>query len=217
MATITCQCGKVCIEFPTTKPRCTQECCCNDCFARIDYLHKQGGPTMPDEIQKRLKPTTFHYFVNRLQVKSGKDQIKFFLLSDNGDNYNMATKCCNTFLLGHSLKFSGNGVAVPVELNTLSDNVIAEKPLLRWFPADLAVEESNGINNDDSNIPPRAWLNSEFAPEGTDGFADNFGVVMGAWTKPVADEENVGETFVDLLNTYKARDGNAVEIVSAST
>jgi hypothetical protein len=163
---------------------------------------------MPKEIQERTKPMTLHYFVNCMTVLSGKEEITFSLLLKNvGDNYNMASACCNTFLAGHSLAFSGNCAAVPVKLGTLSDNVEAEKPLvLRWFPDHLANDSS--VDNE----IPMAWLSSDGKPDGSDGWAPRFATVMGVWGQPVSDEEDVGKPFSALLEAYK-ENGGTVRIV----
>mmetsp|Transcript_38315 Transcript_38315/g.83261 ORF Transcript_38315/g.83261 Transcript_38315/m.83261 type:complete len:217 (-) Transcript_38315:119-769(-) len=215
MATISCRCGTVKLQFPTRSPRASQECCCRDCHGRIAHLANLGGPSMPDvtiaSADNRTRPATFYYFVNRITVLSGGDRIKFYLMKEGSTNHNMASSCCNTFLMGHSPAFSGNTVGVPKELGTLSGvDEPNDGPLLRWFPADMPGEVVDGP----AGSMPSAWLLDDGKPTGTEGWEIGFGKMCNdVWGADVLEAEDVGDKFVDLLEEYKAR-GKEVEIVS---
>ena len=45
-ATLTCDCGDTVLRFDNRVPRATIECCCDDCYARLEYCARLGGPVL---------------------------------------------------------------------------------------------------------------------------------------------------------------------------
>jgi hypothetical protein len=45
-ATLTCNCGETVLRFDTQTPRAVVECCCDDCYARLEYCARLGGPAL---------------------------------------------------------------------------------------------------------------------------------------------------------------------------
>jgi len=67
MTSFTCRCGDVKIQLSSDSRRVTTECCCNHCFARMNYLASMGGPTIDKD-----RPLTCSKWDNRAKVLSGK-------------------------------------------------------------------------------------------------------------------------------------------------
>jgi hypothetical protein len=47
MATITCRCERICVNFPADKELFRHECCCHDCISALWYATQRGGPQYP--------------------------------------------------------------------------------------------------------------------------------------------------------------------------
>ena len=45
-ATLTCDCGETVLRFDNRVPRATIECCCDDCYARLEHCARLGGPAL---------------------------------------------------------------------------------------------------------------------------------------------------------------------------
>jgi hypothetical protein len=42
--TVTCSCGKSCLTFKDTKPIWRADCCCGDCYQKVDWVKSKGWP-----------------------------------------------------------------------------------------------------------------------------------------------------------------------------
>ena len=45
-ATLTCDCGETVLRLDNRVPRATIECCCDDCYARLEHCARLGGPAL---------------------------------------------------------------------------------------------------------------------------------------------------------------------------
>ena len=97
MATITCKCTSVQIEFFTTNDLFRLECCCHDCTAALWYAHKRGGPAPP--IHQCLDSS---WFPNAFQIVTGEEKIGAFLNFENADTTRFyCTDCWSVLFADH--------------------------------------------------------------------------------------------------------------------
>mmetsp|Transcript_11942 Transcript_11942/g.17293 ORF Transcript_11942/g.17293 Transcript_11942/m.17293 type:complete len:251 (+) Transcript_11942:214-966(+) len=227
MATLSCKCGKVIIQFPTAKPRCTTECCCDDCFERLNFLFKQGGPSIEHGIFMRTRPITIHWFDNRLEVMQGSKYLKFYKLRPSSGVINMASSCCNTFLAKENPRYQGNTVAVfeqdfgehsyedtanqyhqprPVVHVHNIKNMKASKPFIRMFPNHWLHENVQFLHP-----LPHVWVNDTGDATGSPkDWETTFEEFMEKTSKPVR-KNAPGMDFADLI----ACNGGNIEVASA--
>lgn len=112
-------------------------------------------------IFERTRPVTIRYFDNRLSVVKGRSNLKFFKLKPGSGVVNMATTCCNTFMLKENVRYEGTVVAAidqdygnddnadlpledhqprPVQHRHNLANVEPQDPIIRTFPNDWLPE-----------------------------------------------------------------------------
>jgi hypothetical protein len=127
MASITCRCGKVKLQFPSTCPRVSTECCCNSCFARVQHLQYLGGPSVVGS-----KPLLNSKWDNRVKVVSGRDQLYVYKMNTETMVTNIASSCCHTFLLGRHSEYDANCVTTASDFCIFlnAENLV---PSSRWF------------------------------------------------------------------------------------
>ena len=128
-ATLTCNCGGTVLRFDTRVPRAVTECCCDDCYDRLQYCARLGGPALERGVYDRTRPVRLVYFDNRLSVLKGRDHLRFFKLTPSSGVVNMYSSCCHTFLLKENVRYQGAVVAAIEQDYGNDDN------------ADLALED----------------------------------------------------------------------------
>ena len=89
MATITCKCTSVQIEFFTSNDLFRLECCCHDCTAALWYAHKRGGPALPSH-----QCLDSSWFPNAFTIVRGEDKIGAFLNFENADTTRFYCQDC---------------------------------------------------------------------------------------------------------------------------
>lgn len=127
VASMSCRCGNVRIEFSSSDPRVSTECCCNHCLARVQYLERLGGPTIPDN------PLVNSKWDNCVKIVKGRDYLFAFKLTPETQVVNIASTCCHTFLLGRHAGYDGNCVTTSSDFPIWNN---ADLPFLvssRWF------------------------------------------------------------------------------------
>ena len=97
LAKLICRCSKVSIEFTTSKPLYSLECCCVDCYQKNEWSSKMNGETFPFVFGTR-KPLTLSYFLNRFTVVRGEKHIGFNRLREDSESVNMIATCCDSLL-----------------------------------------------------------------------------------------------------------------------
>ena len=121
MASLSCVCGAVQIQFPSSTPRSCSACCCRDCQTKIQYLERQGGPEL-----SFAKPISVLTLDNNMLLTRGKNKLRFFKLTPDSYTVNMTSTCCSTFLVGRSKDYGGNAVGIYPEYCAVS-NIDPEK------------------------------------------------------------------------------------------
>ncbi len=97
MATITCKCTTVHIEFFTKNDLFRLECCCHDCTAALWYANKRGGPSLP--IHQCLDTS---WFPNEFKIVTGEDKLGAFLNFENADTTRFyCTDCWSVLFADH--------------------------------------------------------------------------------------------------------------------
>ena len=97
MATITCKCTSVQIEFFTNTDLFRLECCCHDCTAALWYAHKRGGPAPP--MHQCLDSS---WFPNAFQIVRGEEKLGAFLNFANADTTRFyCTDCWSVLFADH--------------------------------------------------------------------------------------------------------------------
>jgi len=212
MATVSCKCGAVNIKFATALPRCTSECCCDDCYKRLTFLAKQGGPALEHGHYMRTKPIMAHFFDNRMEVISGLEKLRFFKLRPESGVVNMASSCCNTFLAKENVRYEGNVVAVfdldfgaptmvddehqpvPEHHRHNLKHFMHQEPMIRMFPTDWLDEHVQFLHP-----LPSIWLNEIGEVTGSPrGWEEVFERFMDITTEPVP-ENLIGDKFGHIL------------------
>ena len=89
--TLQCQCGKVIFHIGDTTPRMKLECGCCDCRQALSWCEIQGGPKLPSH-----RPVIGMYFGNDILVVSGKENLQWYKLRENGSSIRWVARCCMT-------------------------------------------------------------------------------------------------------------------------
>lgn len=208
MASFSCQCGQLTIKFPTTKPRITTECCCNHCFARVMCLEERGGPKVLKD-----RPLINTKWDNLMTIscsnKSVKENLRAYKMRDaNCGVTNIASSCCNTFLLGRNPAYDTHVVTTMDDFVIFSSNYEKVPPSSRWFVNQWSSERI-------SHLPhlPGLWVSNDGNVTGEDDeWEQTFQAQLDATGKepPKKSEEGM-ITFDDVLDLI-GRD--QIEIVS---
>ncbi len=97
MATITCKCTTVQIEFFTKNDVFRLECCCHDCTTALWYANKRGGPALP--IHQCLDTS---WFPNEFTIVTGEEKLGAFLNFENADTTRFyCTNCWSVLFADH--------------------------------------------------------------------------------------------------------------------
>jgi hypothetical protein len=97
MATITCKCTGVQIEFFTNNDLFRLECCCHDCTAALWYANKRGGPAPP--IHQCLDSS---WFPNAFTIAAGEKKLGAFQNFENADTTRFyCTECWSVLFADH--------------------------------------------------------------------------------------------------------------------
>lgn len=126
-ASITCHCGKVELGFTARRPRVSTECCCNHCYARVEYLHTLGGPKVPS------KPLLASKWDNKVTVIRGRENLYVYKLTKKTLVFNVASSCCNTFLLGRHAGYDANCVTTSSDFPKWKNADTPFPATSRWF------------------------------------------------------------------------------------
>ena len=97
MATITCKCTSVQIEFFTNNDLFRLECCCHDCTSALWYAHKRGGPALPSH-----QCLDSSWFPNAFTIVRGEEKLGAFLNFENADTTRFyCTDCWSVLFADH--------------------------------------------------------------------------------------------------------------------
>lgn len=209
MATLTCRCGQVKILFPsTTNPKTHHECCCHDCRLRLTYLEEQGGPS----VTISNKPMTVYTLDNKMVAQQGKDKLYLYKLSPETKLINMASTCCQTFLMARHPDYHGSGTVATAPKVSIITNISLDddfqKPMARWFTNMWSDHELEGLEE-----VPHLWVTEEGGIMGNiDNFMDIFQAQNAAIQAPVPNDDKSGETFEELVKFIGS--DNIVVVVS---
>jgi len=188
-ATLACRCGQVKLGWQRASKRVQAQCCCVDCYQKIDDLASKGGPPMHDKYVKKQVPISAFYVDNRFSVIQGQDQIRFSKLRAAAESTNMYASCCNTLLLVDCPPYKGNVVYV---LDSGSMQIgFEDRPIdIRWWVKDWDQEAL-------AKLPPEPsmWMWQRCVPVG------NFSALMKVMSEfgQVVPEGMEGTTFQSLL------------------
>lgn len=187
---MTCRCGNVQIDFATTMPRVSTECCCNHCFARVKYLEQLGGSSVPTKV-----PLLNSKWDNRITVVKGRDILFAYKLTPMSEVLNIASTCCHTFLLGRHPGYDANCVTTcsdfPIWTNRDGPFIASS----RWFSNQWQPELLN-------KIPKLVgiWVNQEDGSiQGEPGWEEVFQIQVECMQREIR-HDATGESFDDVLD-----------------
>ena len=94
--TIKCKCSdnKVVLKIGDASIRMKLECGCCDCRQALEWAHQNGGPKLRND-----RPPEVIYFGNDILVESGKENLKWFKLRDEGTSMRWVAECCFTTMV----------------------------------------------------------------------------------------------------------------------
>jgi len=123
MASFTCRCGHVTVNFATTSPRTNIECCCVDCFQKLAWAEGQGGPAPPLHLKKREKPLNLQHWVAKFSIGFDKtsqhkeeEKLAFYKLREDATSTFCVAPCCHTVLLTDHVVYGKKIVLIFPEL-----------------------------------------------------------------------------------------------------
>ena len=155
MATITCMCGAVQLEFRAKNDLFRLECCCHDCSAALWYANKRGGPVFP-----KMQCVDSSWFPNDFKVVRGLDKLGAFMNFEKADTTRFHCTDCWSVLFGDHTAYAGKIVVTQVgaykEFAGLK-NAQLMPPQARHFVQDLSKEQLAGLpawSGDPSNVYP---------------------------------------------------------------
>jgi hypothetical protein len=205
MASITCRCGTVKLQFPSNTPRVSTECCCNHCFARVKYLEDLGGPKVPS------KPLLASKWDNKVKIISGRDKLQVYKMTSETMVTNISSTCCHTFLLGRHPGYDANCVTTSSDFPVFKDaeNIVAAS---RWYPNQWDKDRLSKYDDDDKLIG--IWVQEEDGSiVGEDGWEDVFKAQIESMEREIP-EGAEGQTFDQIIDSV-GRDN--IKIVSGET
>ena len=139
MATITCRCGAVRLEFPVASELFRHECCCHDCIAALWYGTKRGGPEYPHD-----HCADCSWLPNDFRIVSGAGCIGAFMNHAHADTTRFHCTACWTVLFGdhpfYEQKIVVSQVASYQEYDALTE-VTRMAPQARHFLKDLTAAQ----------------------------------------------------------------------------
>lgn len=143
MATVTCKCGAVEIEFNSGVDLFRAQCCCYDCSAALWYAAKRGGPAAPAH-----QCVDNSWFPNDFAVVRGENQIGAFLNFEDADTTRFYCNDCWTILFGDHPVYDKKVVVSTAnnykEYEGLR-NVSLMRPQARHFLKDLSRDQIAGL------------------------------------------------------------------------
>ena len=139
MATLTCKCSSVRIDFPADRELFRHQCCCHDCISALWYATKRGGPEYP-----RTPCADSCWLPNNFRIVIGEGQLGAFMNYEAADTTRFYCKACWTVLFGdhpfYEKKILVSQVAAYTEFEGLR-NVVRMKPQARHFLKDRTEEQ----------------------------------------------------------------------------
>lgn len=139
MASITCKCSAVHIEFPAERELFRHECCCHDCISALWYSTKHGGPEYPQDLC-----ADSCWLPNDFAVVSGEDRLAAFMNYEGADSTRFHCTSCWTILLADHVLYEGkivvSQVAAYKEFEGLT-NIGRMEPQARHFLKDRSPEQ----------------------------------------------------------------------------
>ena len=197
MASVSCRCGSVVLRFASDRPRVTTECCCNHCFARVRYLAELGGPQIPS----KDKPLVNSKWDNSFVVEKGRGNLFAYKMTKGTAVFNIATKCCHTFMLGRNDIYDAQCVTTCDDFPLFSGN-IRLSPSSRWFSNQWSPERLSKLENP-SLIG--IWVNEDDnSLTGDAGWEQVYETHKAAMESAIVTQHPLGvtsETFKDLIDT----------------
>ena len=95
---IKCKCPdhKVVLKIGDPSIRMKLECGCCDCRQALDWAEQKGGPKLRDD-----RPPEVLYFGNDILVESGKENLKWTKLREDGSSVRWVAQCCFSTMAIH--------------------------------------------------------------------------------------------------------------------
>ena len=153
MATITCNCGAVQIEFDSGTDLFRLQCCCHDCSAALWYASKRGGPAPPTH-----QCVDNSWLPNDFRIVRGEHQIGAFMNFENADTTRFYCKDCWSILFGDHPVYEKKVVVTTArnykEYEGLT-NATLMPPQARHFMKDLTQDQIAALpawDGDASNV-----------------------------------------------------------------
>uniref|UniRef100_A0A7S4PHH6 Uncharacterized protein n=1 Tax=Paramoeba aestuarina TaxID=180227 RepID=A0A7S4PHH6_9EUKA len=150
---LSCRCGTTCFTFSAPSPRHSLECLCCDCLQKMEWANKKAkelglspapGP-LPEVPELR-------YFENVIEKVEGKENIKLFLLREDGRSKFVVACCCYTAMLVDHPFYLQNVVMVLPSTVVKSQKTV---PFVRIYIKDWEKQrKAEGKEADVSLLPP---------------------------------------------------------------
>lgn len=139
MATITCKCGSVRVDFPADTELFRHECCCHDCISALWYATRRGGPAYPHD-----HCADCCWLPNDFCIVTGEATLGAFLNYTGADSTRFYCTSCWTVLFAdhpfYERRVLVSQVAAYREFEGLT-NVTRMAPQARHFLKDLSAAQ----------------------------------------------------------------------------
>ena len=193
MASISCRCGTVKIQFTSDTPRVTTECCCNHCFSRVGYLETLGGPKIPSSD----KPLLASKWDNKVKItESGRDKLYAYKMTPETGVINIASTCCHTFLLGRHSGYDANCVPTSDDFSIFSRNSKRMASSSRWFSNQWDKDRLSKLD-----YIPGIWVNEKDGSlSGDQGWEPIFEAHKAAMESDISQGAE-GESFEEIIDS----------------
>ena len=131
IGTIKCKCPdkKVVLKIGDPSIRMKLECGCCDCRQALKWAEQKGGPKLRDD-----RPPQVVYFGNDISVLSGKENLKWTKLREDGAATRWVAQCCFATMVLHIPLYLDKIFATYADVVEYDGNIAAndEKPACRF-------------------------------------------------------------------------------------
>ena len=193
MASFTCKCGLVNVALCGEKSRTRMNCCCCDCYQKLEWAASNGGPTLPEHYQNKKSPVVGEHWNGRVVV-TGKDHLAFNKLHEKAVSVNCVAQCCSTILFVDHPAYQGNCIFLFPEMIKMENSIHADKAIVITWINDWSEENKQNL---DSSLPG-CYVDESGQFTGTGNFGEAIQKVMGMWDQP-PDALEGGQSFAELL------------------
>ena len=193
MSSFSCQCERVTVTFPndTHQARVRLQCCCCDCYQKLEWAASNGGPPLHGTHISKHKPLCGEIWDARLTV-TGKKYLKFNKLHADADSTNCVASCCSTVLFVDHPIYGGKCVLIFPEFLKMQGSSRVDRAVLTTFYKDWSEKDQQKL--DFAQVPGACYENGDF--NGMGEWKEALGHLMESYKSlPVGDGQSFEQLF----------------------